>query len=233
PISRTLVPKQFVKLFQNRSLFQLTVERNFKICENQLIISNQEQYFLAMDQLEELDNSKFKIQNSNFLLEPIGRDTACAIALGCFFVEPDEILLVTPSDHLIKDTEAYFDAVKRAKLVAEKGNIVTFGIKPEYPETGFGYIEATGLDVQSFKEKPNLETAKKYLSENLTLNNKKLPLKYLWNSGMFCFKASSYLEELQVHAPDIYKYSKQAFDRAKTFDFCSEVTLMRITTNYS
>jgi len=221
PISRTLMPKQFVKLIQDRSLFQLTVERNFKICDSQLIVSNQEQFFLALDQLEELNNSTFNIQHSKFLLEPIGRDTACAIALGCFSVEPDEIVLVTPSDHLIKDTEAYFDAVKRAKLVAEEGNIVTFGIKPEYPETGFGYIQAKPeneelnvMDVELFHEKPDLKTAKEYLEKNSKFKIDHSSL-FLWNSGMFCFKAGRYLEELQTHAPDIYAASKQAFDRAK------------------
>ena len=116
------MPKQFVKLFAEQSLFQLTVERNSKICDSQLIVSNQEQYFLALDQLEELSASY--LTHSTFLLEPIGRNTAPAIALACFSMNPDEVVLVTPSDHLIKDTKAYFDAVKRAKLLAEEDNIV-------------------------------------------------------------------------------------------------------------
>ena len=173
PISRTLMPKQFVKLFQGKSLFQLTVERNSKICDNQLIVLNQEQYFLALDQLEEL-TTHCPLPTTNFLLEPIGRNTAPAIALACFSLAPDEVVLVTPSDHLIKDTKAYFEAVERAKLLAEENNLVTFGIKPEYPETGFGYIECVvsseqlGYNVEKFHEKPDIATAKKYLEQNTT-----------------------------------------------------------------
>ena len=98
PISRTLMPKQFVKLFSNKSLFQLTVDRNSKVCDSSYIVSNTEQYFLALDQLEEL--GKF---NNKYLLEPIGRNTAPAIALACMNLDYDEIVLVTPSDHLIKN----------------------------------------------------------------------------------------------------------------------------------
>ena len=96
PLSRTLMPKQFVKLFNDKSLFQLTVERNSNICDEQFIVSNNEQYFLALDQLEEL-----RLLNSRYLLEPIGRNTAPAIALACMALAPEEIVLVTPSDHLI------------------------------------------------------------------------------------------------------------------------------------
>ena len=107
PISRTLMPKQFVKLFDGKSLFQLTAERNSKACDKQMIVSNIEQFFLASDQLEELEDSIFNLQHSTFLLEPVGRNTAPAIALACFAMAPDEVILVTPSDHLIKDETAY------------------------------------------------------------------------------------------------------------------------------
>jgi len=169
PLSRTLMPKQFVKLFEGESLFQKTVTRNQKVCNSQFIVSNTEQYFLAVDQIEEYNNnnSKFKIQNSRFLLEPVGRNTAPAIALACFALDVEEIVLVTPSDHLIKDEDAYFAAVGKAKALAQQDQLVTFGITPEYPETGFGYIEAElqsderlGLSVKSFKEKPDLEQQK-------------------------------------------------------------------------
>ena len=113
PISRTLMPKQFVKLFNNRSLFQLTVERNSKLCDKSLIVSNTEQYFLALDQLE--SNSTFNIQNLKFLLEPIGRNTAPAIALACMSLPEDDIVLVTPSDHLIKDEIEYAKVLKKLK----------------------------------------------------------------------------------------------------------------------
>ncbi len=214
PISRTLMPKQFVKLFNDSSLFQLSLERNSKLCDGQLIVSNTEQYFLALDQLEELNSSqKSKIENPTFLLEPIGRNTAPAIALACFALEEESVVLVTPSDHLIKDEKAYTKAVKRARDLAEKGFLVTFGIEPQYPETGFGYIEAIGEDVKSFKEKPDLKTAKGYLEKNEKRKTKN-ESRFLWNSGMFCFRAKTFLSELEKHAPEIFEASKKAFENA-------------------
>jgi len=201
PISRTLMPKQFVKLFDDKSLFQLTVERNSKLCASQFIVSNQEQYFLAYDQLEEMH-----MDDNRYLLEPVGRNTAPAIALACMMLPPDEIVLVTPSDHLIKDEAAYRKVVDSAETMAKQGALVTFGITPAYPETGYGYIEADGEDVISFTEKPNLETAKTYIKQG----------NYYWNSGMFCFKAGIFLEELQKYAPEIYETSLIAFENRKT-----------------
>ncbi len=222
PISRTLMPKQFVKLFDEKSLFQLTVERNSKVCDSQFIVSNIKQYFLAVDQLEELNNSKFKIQNSKFLLEPVGRNTAPAIALACMALDRDEIVLVTPSDHLIKNENEYAKVLAQAKELAEENNLVTFGITPAFPETGFGYIQAKPendecsiLNVELFHEKPDLKTAKKYLEENSKLSIKNLPLKFLWNSGMFCFKAGVFLEELKKYSPKIYFTCKEAFENKK------------------
>lgn len=200
PLSRTLMPKQFVKLFGGESLFQKTVKRNQKVCNTQFIVSNTEQYFLAVDQIEELGRS-----SSKYLLEPIGRNTAPAIALACFALDPEEIVLVTPSDHLIKDEAAYLEAVAKAQKLAEEANLVTFGITPKYPETGFGYIEADGENVLSFKEKPDVITAQSYLDAG----------NYYWNSGMFCFKAGVFLEELKKHSPEIYEASFQAYNNAK------------------
>ena len=198
PISRTLMPKQFVKLFDDKSLFQLTAERNSKLCEKLSIVSNTEQYFLAVDQLEE--DSSFDTQHLAFLLEPIGRNTAPAIALACMGIDAEEIVLVTPSDHLIKDETAYQEAVNKAKKLAKDDNLVTFGITPDYPEIGFGYIEADGENVKSFKEKPDLKTAQEYIKKG----------NYYWNSGMFCFKAGVFLEELQKYSPKIYQTCKTA-----------------------
>ena len=115
PISRTLMPKQFVKFFTNKSLFQLTVERNSKICDKQFIVSNTEQYFLALDQLEELNKT-----NNKYLLEPVGRNTAPAIALACMALSSDEVVLVTPSDHLIKDKKEYKKVMQKAKELADE-----------------------------------------------------------------------------------------------------------------
>ena len=200
PISRTLMPKQFVKLFSHKSLFQLTVERNSKLCKSSFIVSNSEQYFLALDQLEELN-----IENNKYLLEPIGRNTAPAIALACMQLDYDEIVLVTPSDHLIKDEKEYEKVLKKAKEFASENKLVTFGITPTFAETGFGYIETVNeFDVKAFHEKPNFEIATSYLKAG----------NYYWNSGMFCFKAGVFLDELKNYSPEIYETSKIAFENA-------------------
>jgi len=203
PISRTLMPKQFVKLFDDKSLFQLTVERNEKVCSSQYIVSNAEQYFLALDQLEELGKT-----NNRYLLEPVGRNTAPAIALACMSLDPETIVLVTPSDHLIKNEKEYAKVLARAKKLAEDGHLVTFGITPTFAETGFGYIEADGEDVKAFHEKPSLEVATKYLEAG----------NYYWNSGMFCFKAGVFLDELQKHSPEIYEATKSALENKNKND---------------
>ncbi len=206
PISRTLMPKQFVKLFDGHSLFQLTIERNREFCDREYIVSNAEQYFLALDQLK-------SIENTSFLLEPIGRNTAPAIALACFDIDPDETILVTPSDHLIRDKIAYAKVLKRADELAQKDHLVTFGITPLYAETGFGYIEAEGEDVKAFYEKPDAKTAQQYVDAG----------NYYWNSGMFCFKAGVFLEELQQYAPEVYMASKRAYHNA------NKETIVRIS----
>jgi mannose-1-phosphate guanylyltransferase len=203
PLSRTLMPKQFVKLFEGESLFRKTVTRNQKICDAQFIVSNAEQYFLAFDEIEEMAINNYK---SKYLLEPVGRNTAPAIALACLALDAEEIVLVTPSDHLIKDEKAYLEVVTRAKELALTDKLVTFGITPQYPETGFGYIEADGEEVLSFKEKPDTVTAQGYLDAG----------NYYWNSGMFCFKAGIFLEELKKHSPEIYEASLLAYNSAKT-----------------
>jgi len=199
PLSRTLMPKQFVKLFEERSLFQLTVERNAKVCDSQFIVSNAEQYFLALDQLEELHKTK-----NRYLLEPVGRNTAPAIALACFSLDPEEVVLVTPSDHLIKNETAYMKVIEKAKVLANDNHLVTFGITPTFAETGFGYIEADNYEVKAFHEKPDSETATGYLNAG----------NYYWNSGMFCFKAGVFLEELQKSSLEIYNTSLQAYSNA-------------------
>jgi len=218
PVSRTLMPKQFVKLFKEESLFQLTVERNNKLCDKNIIVSNTEQYFLALDQLEEREC--YLPSKTKFLLEPVGRNTAPAIALACLEAEKDELILVTPSDHLIKNEKEYKKIVEKAKELALEDNLVTFGITPKFPETGFGYIESSkctvdneqltikGLDVKAFHEKPDYETAKKYVEAG----------NYYWNSGMFCFKAGVFLEELKKYSPEIYEMSIIAFEKKQRLE---------------
>lgn len=198
PISRTAMPKQFVKLFNNKSLFQLTTERNNILCDKQCIVTSYEQYFLAFDQLEEI-----KKRNNVYLLEPIPRNTAPAIALACMSFDKEELVLVTPSDHLIKDEEEYKKVILKAQELAKEGNIVTFGITPTFPETGFGYIESENIfNVKAFHEKPTFEIAKSYIEAG----------NYYWNSGMFMFKAGVFLNELKKHSPEIFETSKKAFE---------------------
>jgi mannose-1-phosphate guanylyltransferase len=200
PISRTLMPKQFVKLFDDKSLFQLTVQRNSKVCDSQYIVSNTDQYFLALDQLEIL-----KKTNNKYLLEPVGRNTAPAIALACMNLPFDEIVLVTPSDHLIKNETEYANVLAKAKEFAINDKLVTFGITPTFAEIGFGYIESQNeFDVKAFHEKPDFEKATSYVKAG----------NYYWNSGMFMFKAGVFLEELQKYSPEIFDASKQALENA-------------------
>jgi len=205
PISRENYPKQFLKMFDDKSLFQMTVEKNKKYCDEFLIVSNENQYFIATDQLDELGISHY-----HSIVEPVGRNTAASIAFAAFFAKKEEVLFVTPSDHLIKDDENYKKAINKAYEEAKKGYLITFGITPKSPKTGYGYIKAKDCNdlvckVEAFKEKPDLETAKKYLKEG----------NYFWNSGMFMFKAGVYLDELKKYAPDIYEASKKAYLNAK------------------
>jgi len=211
PLSRTMLPKQFVRLFNNRSLFQDTVLRNQPVCSHTFVVSNNEQFFLAVDQLDQISGIEIHgssprmtsdFSQSQFLLEPVGRNTAPAIALACMALDADDLVLVTTSDHLVKDQVAYEAAVLEAKALAEQNHLVTFGIKPTYPEVGFGYIEANGNDVSSFKEKPDADTAQSYIDQG----------NYYWNSGMFCFKAGVFLDELKQYAPEMYQACEKALD---------------------
>lgn len=200
PISRSLMPKQFARLFAGASLFQRTVKTNARICDAQYIVSNAEQYFLAKDQLDEVG-----AKQTRFLLEPVGRNTAPAIALACLSLNPNDVVLVSPSDHVIRKGDAYAECLKKAETLAKAGSLVTFGITPTGPETGYGYIEADGENVKRFVEKPDLETAKKYVESG----------RFFWNSGIFCFKVSTFIEELGKHSPDILAAAKLAYVNSK------------------
>ena len=200
PLSRKLEPKQFYKLISQQSLFQDTILRNKSYCEKQIIVLNDENYFMAVDQLEEI-----KVANTTYLIEPVGRNTAPAIALACMTLNNDDNVIITPSDHMIKNITKYHQLIEQAEIMINENYLVTFGITPTYPETGYGYIEAEGNDVKKFHEKPKLEIAEKYIQKG----------NYYWNSGIFVFKVKTYLEELEKYSPDIYLACKIAFENAK------------------
>ncbi len=215
PISRENMPKQFLKMFDDKSLYQLTILRNENYCDKSVVVTNAENFFIAQDQTEELKIDKKPF----FIVEPIGRNTAAAIAFSAFASSEDEILFVTPSDHLIKSDKNYSKMINFGKEAAKEGYLITFGIIPTKPETGYGYIKAKTdkkiMDVLSFFEKPSLEKAKEYLE----FNQNSIQEKYLWNSGMFMFKAGVYLDELKKHSPEIYNTSKKAYQNAIKNDF--------------
>ncbi len=196
PLSRQKLPKQFIPLFEGRSLFQETVRRNKSLCDSLMVVSNAGMAHLALQQLESEGCT------GRLLLEPVGRNTAPALALAALQLNKEDVMLVTTSDHVIRKQEAFSDAVRQAISLAREGNIVTFGIEPTHPETGFGYIEHQGNTVIRFKEKPNLETAQQYLASG----------NFVWNSGMFCFTVGVFLEELKRYAPEMYSACVEAMD---------------------
>lgn len=154
-------------------------------------------------------------KNTQFLLEPIGRNTAPAIALACMMLPKDELVLVSPSDHLIKDETEYAKVIQTAIELASDNNLVTFGITPTFAETGFGYIESDGeYKVKAFHEKPDQATATRYLKDG----------NFYWNSGMFAFKAEAFLSELEKLAPKIYNACKEAYNSSKTVNNIIRIT---------
>lgn len=210
PVSRKNLPKQFLELAGKGTLFQQTVARTRQLpgVAAPIVVASEDHRFLAADQLLEAG-----VEDATIVLEPLARNTAPAIALGALQAlqrDADAVLLVLPADHLIGDTAAFVSAVKQAMPLAAQGWLVTFGIRPDRPETGFGYIrraEAIGSDgyrVEQFVEKPDLSTAESYLVDG----------NYDWNSGMFLFKASRYLEELAAHAPAMLAAVREAHAKA-------------------
>ena len=210
PLSRTLMPKQFIRLFNAKSLFDLTLRRNVH-AQKTIIVCNEAHYFLALD---ECGGKKI----DKFILEPFGKNTAAAITFAALCCDEDEILLITPSDHLIEDEAEYKKALLIAQSYANQNFLVTFGIKPSEPNTGYGYIKADkNGDVERFIEKPNLETAIKFIKEG----------EYYFNSGMFCFKAGVFLNEMKKYAPSIVKDVAAAIEGS-----VNEPNLLKISPNF-
>jgi mannose-1-phosphate guanylyltransferase len=206
PLSRKQHPKQFIRLFNEDSMLQNTMLRLPKNAQPPIFICNEDHRFIVAEQTRELDVSAKAI-----LLEPVGRNTAPAIALSAFVAyqeNPDAVLLILASDHNIKDTIAFQCAAKQAYDLAEQDLLVTFGIVPTEPHTGYGYIQrgaelakgSESFKVNKFVEKPALATAKDYVDSGT----------FYWNSGMFVFKAKRYLDELKKFRPDIYQACEKA-----------------------
>lgn len=208
PLSREAYPKQFLALAGDQTMLQATWERVAPIAGRPpLVVANEEHRFVAAEQLQQLG-----VQPQAILLEPVGRNTAPAIAVAALeatLEEGDPVLLVLPSDHVIADEEAFRAAVLSALPAAREGKLVTFGIVPTGPETGYGYIKASSggavRAVDRFVEKPDAETALQYVQSG----------EYFWNSGMFLFKASRYLAELERLQPEMLAASRNAWQLAR------------------
>ena len=213
PLSRTGHPKQFLALNGDDTMLQATIRRLNGLDISSLVtICNEEHRFFVAEQLREIN------MLGSIILEPIGRNTAPAIALAAFTSDDDPLLLVLPADHVIQDELAFTQAVSEALPLAEAGKLVTFGIIPSEPHTGYGYIKkgsetGAGFVVNEFVEKPSSKLAKEYLSSG----------DYLWNSGMFLFRASRYLDELKKFRPDIFQACKAA-----TTDVKNDLDFLRV-----
>lgn len=216
PLSRETYPKQFLRLLGEESLLQQTMQRLRTIdgMGTPLLVCNESSRFIAAEQLREIG-----IEDAQIMLEPMRRNTAPAIAVAALHAiaqGEDPVLLVLPSDHVLKDHAAFSRAIQTAREAAEQGNLVTFGITPLGPETGYGYIRAgdsapgQAQPVLQFVEKPDRVTAERYLASG----------NYYWNSGMFVFRASRYLEELTRYQPEMVAACRKAVELAqKDIDF--------------
>lgn len=196
PLSRKSRPKQYLDIFDGKSLFEMTVDRNRTIADKVMVVGNIDNCHLSRKILEQTNTPYIDI------VESTPRNTAAAIAFAAFASDPEDILIITPSDHIIGEMQQYEAAIEEAVEKAAAGFIVTFGIVPSKPETGYGYIERKGDDVISFREKPNQVTAAEFIARG----------NFLWNSGMFCFKAGVLLEELKAFHPEVYEKSKLVWE---------------------
>ena len=215
PLSRQSFPKQFLSLTSNNkdSLLQKTIERisNLKNISSPILICNEEHRFLVAEQMRGIN-----IKNCSILLEPFGRNTAPAIAIAALKAldkNDDPILLILSSDHEISNKEKFINTLNAGINYAENEKLVTFGIIPTSPETGYGYIKAAkpftdnleGIDIKEFLEKPDLETAKKLIEDK----------RFTWNSGIFMFKAKTIIKEIDKFSPDIIKYCRESLKQSR------------------
>lgn len=211
PLSRECYPKQFLHVIGDKSLLAQTVERFIGLVkpEDIVIVTNEKYIFHVQAELKSIN-----AQDAHIIVEPVGRNTAPAIALAQIYCKDklkcndDEVLFISPSDHLIKPIEGFQKLIMQAEQTAKQGNIVTLGIKPTKPETGYGYMEAAknkenmAVKVLSFKEKPDIKTAEKYLKAG----------NYFWNSGMFMFSIKTMQEEFKTFVPEILEIEDKGYE---------------------
>lgn len=208
PVSRELHPKPFIRLADGQSLLHKAFLRGACLpgVAEVLTVTNRDLFFKTKDEFQEVNAGALK---TSFVLEPFGRGTAAAVASAALHAlrdhGPEAVLLVLPADHLIADQAAFAAAVAEAVRLAQAGRLVTFGIRPDVPETGYGYIEARGNEVVRFVEKPSLEAARSYVDSG----------RYLWNSGMFCFPVGVLLEEMGTHCPGVVAAVRKCIDRSR------------------
>ncbi|RZJ51441.1 MAG: mannose-1-phosphate guanylyltransferase [Chryseobacterium sp.] len=219
PLSRKQHPKQFLKLFSGKSLFELTAERNENVVDELMVVGNTDHIEWSTQLLKDIALPQ------TFIVETAARNTAAAIAFAALAVDADDILIITPSDHLIQNQDAYEKAIKDAVDLAKQDFVVTFGVVPSKPETGYGYIEYEGKDVLSFREKPNTETAQEFLERGT----------FLWNSGMFCFKAGVLLDELKLYQPEVYEQCVATWQKSenKVLDAEASLQIPSISIDYA
>jgi len=220
PVSREQHPKPFIRLGDGQSLIQKAFLRGVQLeaVKSVMTVTNRDLFFKTQQEYLEVspENTQF-----NYVLEPFGRNTAAAIAAAALEVErvdgPDQIMLVLAADHLITDQVGFQQAVDQAMALARQGQLVTFGIQPSAPETGYGYIEAEDHRVIRFVEKPSIDKAREYLESG----------RYLWNAGMFCFTAGVLLSQMHEHCPDILAATRQclATSRRSQGDHTQQVEL--------
>lgn len=209
PLSRKQTPKQYLNLFEGKSLFEMTVQRNQTVADQVVIVGNKDNTHLSH---RAMVNCGLPYKN---IVEATPRNTAAAIAFAALAVNPEDILIVTPSDHMISGMSEYEESIKKGIEKAKEGYIVTFGIKPTRPETGYGYIEFENDLVKSFREKPNQDTAEDFIERG----------NFLWNSGMFCFKAGVFLEELQQYEPKVFDRASEVWKASKDGILDEELSL--------
>lgn len=207
PVSRELHPKPFIRLSDNQSLLQKAFLRaaNLESVDEIITVTNRDLFFKTEEELRKVNSA---VLNTSFILEPVGRNTSAAIAAALLHIikiyGKDTVILVLAADHLVDNQEAFARAVTEARVLAQQDKLVTFGIRPHAPETGYGYIEAEGSQVLRFVEKPSIEKAREYFDSG----------RFLWNSGMFCFKAETMRQAMTQYCKDILESTEKCLEKS-------------------